>query len=466
MPATVVINTSSFNVNGYKYPITLSSVINATSTIQPSVGPSSLNSSIVNASAVTTENSQVFHASEFNILLERSISLNSVINPRTSGIASPQLSVDINSYGIPDISHELALNSLQSFSTILSESSVDVRSVVPPASGVTFGTLTFQSAKRDSDDKITAITENKLAEFGISEPLAYTRTISIRAETDYRQEHDALISLIGARLALSVYGIVFPDCTIDSISDLQVLDGCSRFRYTIQFSHTVLSSDNVVQFGGVSLSHATRSAPDDISPSFIGNTNAGHSITNLVATVKRTWTFECIAESATEYTALVSLFGIKAPLEVNGESFTNVYINGISKLIPRGTDIHLYTIELMHDSGDDPIPVSFAGASLPNATPNGGDVEVLQSRTVLHTGKVAVDLGTIPSRSLSFSCMSNSMSEHDAVYSKLGSKGTLIVDGRTISSKCYISQLSMPVKRGNATNAIYTWDIEFMEETK
>ena len=60
--------------------------------------------------------------------------------------------------------------------------------MVPNVKTIQFGTLEFQSAERVSDDSISVVSDEKYALHAIDEPLAYTRKITIRAETNQRIE--------------------------------------------------------------------------------------------------------------------------------------------------------------------------------------------------------------------------------------------------------------------------------------
>lgn len=339
------------------------------------------------------------------------------------------------------------------------------RNVVPNDKSIQFGSLTFQCAHRDGSDKINAVTNQKLAEAGISEPRAFTRTITITAETDKVIEHDAVINLIGQRLLLRVYGLPYEDAYISNISDLQRKAGLTRFVYTIEFTHHVFTTTDSVSFAGLSLSNPARSAPDDISPSYAGKVGANFTLTNLVPSIKRTFTFECITENEAEYTALISLIALKRTLVINGKTTNGVYISKLSALQPKGGgNIYLYTVEFSSESGNKPIPVSFRGITLPNATGGAEEVEIIQSRTTIHDGRIAADVGTIPARRFTFSCMSNTETEYNAIYSSIGLKSALNVDGKIIS-KAYVSQLSNAREVGEGSIRLYTWDIEFLEET-
>lgn len=339
------------------------------------------------------------------------------------------------------------------------------RNVVPNDKSIQFGSLTFQCAHRDGSDKINAVTNQKLAEAGISEPRAFTRTITITAETDKVIEHDTVINLIGQRLLLRVYGLPYEDAYISNISDLQRKAGLTRFVYTVDFIHHVFTTVDSVSFAGLSLSNPARSAPDDISPSYAGKVGANFTLTNLVPSIKRTFTFECITENEAEYTALISLIALKRTLVINGKTTAGVYISKLSALQPKGGgNIYLYTVEFSSESGNKPIPVSFMGITLPNATGGAEEVEIIQSRTTIHDGRIAADVGTIPARRFAFSCMSNTEIEYNAIYSTIGLKSALNVDGKIIP-KAYVSQLSNACEVGEGAVRLYTWDVEFLEET-
>lgn len=466
MPGIRTLHDSEFNIDGFAYRIDVSSVISPISSIIPSLGID-LESSIDTVSDVSLiEIGNVFHSSLFDILVERSFNLKSVNTFVNDVSIKCGVSLGVESKYNSTSEFDFSINVLNIQSSSQFKSSATALYVVPDVHTIQFGNITFRHAERNTDDKITVITEQKLANVGISEPKSYTRVITLLAETDSRYEHDYLQSVIGMRSVLYVYGIPYNNAYISNISDLQLgKGGLNRWKYTIEFTHHVLPEENVVTIGNIHLSHPVRSSPDDIRPEFFGNTDVGYNITNLVASIKRTWTFECITESKTEYDNIVSMYGVKSTLVINGETFTNAYINGTSALNPRGTGIYIYTVEICRKSGDSPITVSFAGISLPNASPNGGSVDILINKTVLHNGKTAVDIGEIPVRSFEYTCISNSRTVYDQLYNRMSDKSTLIVDGITITSKAYISSLSSPIKRGTSTNAIYTWDISFEEET-
>jgi hypothetical protein len=466
MPGLVIFHQSTFDVYGYVCPVTSESIVNPRSSIVPAVGQGAINSSVSVSSNLTPIPGKVIHSSLFNILIERSIHIESVVIPQLSNNFANHIPLSINSI-VECIGHFIFSSNATLIQTIgYPVSNITVVNTIPNDRSIWFGPVTFAVAKRNSEDKITPILDSKVAETGINEPKAYSRVISIKAETMDRTEHDTLIDLVGSRYVLSVYGIAFPNTYITNISDIQLLPCLCRFGYTIEFTTHVLPQDNNVVYGGVTLSHASRSAPDDIAPSYLGAVGSGFSLTNLVPKITRTWTFDCVTTNISEYTGLISLFGLKCNFTLNNESFTGVYISKLSKLTPKGNNsLFIYNVEFQQESGDDPVPVTFDSISIPNCTDNSSsNIEILSNRTTLQSGKIAVDIGSIPARAVSFSCMDNSRVVYDALYNLIGTKASLTVDTVTIS-KAYISSLSSVQKKGSASNPLYVWTIGFEEET-
>ncbi len=413
----------------------------------------------------------VFHLSTFDVVapVKVRVKVSTICNPISSG-SLPVLLPTVQVKPIIQADTQLLIPlrpSIIVFSSIIATAA----EVVPNTDKIQFGSLVFQNAERAEKDKITPIVTDKLAQSGVSEPSAFTRVITIRAETNELAEHRQILSMQGQRLYLWVYGTPYANAYISSISDIQRKAGLTRFAYTIEFTHHVFESDNVITYGGLTLSHPTRSAPDDVSMSYSNvPTGAGFSLSKLVPSIKRSWTFECVCEDRSEWDTLFAfgITGSKNTLVINSDDpVKGVYISKLSKLEPRGTSgtIMSYTLEVSQDSGDNPVIASFKGITLPNACSYTWDPEIIQSETVLNDGRVIIDTGAIPKRTFSFSCSSNSEDAYIALYALIGSKSPLIVDGKTVATKAVISSMSGALKIGEGSTRLYTWTMDFKEDT-
>lgn len=465
MPAIRTIHASEFNVDGYIYRLSISSDIIAESSHSPTPVLST-DSELISSADTTTGLYRSIHHSEFGIFLERVLSLQSVINPVSNvaiavGIELPLISSNIRC----GFDSRTAINTVVISSGIICSSGITARYVVPNVKTIQFGTLEFQSAERISDDSISVVSDEKYGLHAIDEPLAYTRKITIRAETNKRLEHDTLLSLIGQKLPLWVYGLYYPDSAITNISDLHVKPKLTRFVYTVEFTQYVYNTSDSVTFAGMSLSNPTLPNAMDISPEYSIEMSDSFNA-SPVPVINRRFAVECITESESEYESLASLIGTKQTLIINGKTYPLCYISILSGLQPRGGgNVWKYTVEFSKRSGEIPVNVTFNGISLPNATYSGDtEIEILSSRTVLHSGKTVAEIGVVPSRKFSLSCMSNSKTVYESLFALIGQKKVLVVDGETVS-KAYISSLSTSRKIGTGTARLYIWNIGFEEDT-
>ena len=465
MPASQVIHSSEFKIDGFIYQLAISSNLIASSShsSNPVVSPSS---ELIQSSDVVTGRYVSFHASSFDVLLERVLSIQSTINPVSNiaiavGIELPVCASDI----VCGSESGLSTNSIVSASELCLSSNITTRYVVPNVKTIQFGTLEFQSAERISDDSISVVSDEKYALHAIDEPLAYTRKITIRAETNQRIEHYTLLSLIGQKLPLWVYGLCYPDSAITNISDLHVKPRLNRFVYTVEFTQYVYNTSDSVTFAGMSLSNPTLPNAMDISPEYSIEMSDSFNA-SPIPVINRRFAVECITESESEYESLISLIGTKQTLIINGKTYPRCYISILSGLQPRGGgNVWKYTVEFSKKSGDNPIEVSFNGIVLPDAVMSSDEnAEILQTRTVLHSGKTAVDIGIVPSRSFTITCMENDKTIYNQLFSLIGGKYPLIVDGETIPH-AYISSWSNARKIGDGDFRLYTYSIGFEEET-
>ena len=465
MPAIRTIHASEFNVDGYIYRLSISSDIIAESSHSPTPVLSA-DSELISSADTTTGLYRSIHHSEFGILLERTLSLQSTINPISDvaiavGIELPLISSNIRCGS----DSGTGINSVVISSGIICSSGITARYVVPNVKTIQFGTLEFQSAERVSDDSISVVSDEKYALHAIDEPLAYTRKITIRAETNQIIEHDTLLSLTGQKLPLWVYGLYYPDSAITNISDLHVKPKLTRFVYTVEFTQYVYNTSDSVTFAGMSLSNPTLPNAMDISPEYSIEMSDSFNA-SPVPVISRRFAVECLTESEYEYESLASLIGTKQTLIINGKTYPLCYISILSGLQPRGGgNVWKYTVEFSKRSGENPVVSTFNGISLPNATYSGDtEIEILSSRTVLHSGNTVAEIGVVPSRKFSLSCMSNSKTVYESLFALIGKKTVLVVDGETVS-KAYISSLSTSRKIGTGTARLYIWNIGFEEDT-
>ncbi len=465
MPAIRTIHASEFNVDGYIYRLAISSNIIAESSHSPTPVLSA-DSDLISSVDTTTGIYRSIHQSSFGILLERALSLQSVINPISDvaiavGIELPLISSNIRC----GFDSRTGINTVVISSGIICSSGITARYVVPNVKTIQFGTLEFQSAERVSDDSISVISDEKYALHAIDEPLAYTRKITIRAETNKRLEHDTLLSLIGQKLPLWVYGLYYPNSAITNISDLHVKPKLTRFVYTVEFTQYVYNTSDSVTFAGMSLSNPTLPNAMDISPEYSIEMSDSFNA-SPIPVINRRFAVECITESESEYESLASLIGTKQTLIINGKTYPLCYISILSGLQPRGGgNVWKYTVEFSKKSGEIPVNVTFNGISLPDAVASSEEeLEILSSRTTLHSGAIVADIGSVIANRFSFTCMANNKVTYNQLKALIGSKYTLVVDGEPYT-KCYISSWSSARRIGTGSVRLYTWSIGFEQET-
>ena len=465
MPAIRTIHASEFNVDGYIYRLSISSDIIAESSHSP-IPVLSADSELISSADTTTGLYRSIHHSEFGILLERALLLQSVINPVSNvaiavGIELPLISSNIRCGS----DSRTGINTVVISSGIICSSGITARYVVPNVKTIQFGTLEFQSAERVSDDSISVVSDEKYALHAIDEPLAYTRKITIRAETNQRIEHYTLLSLIGQKLPLWVYGLCYPDSAITNVSDLHVKPRLNRFVYTVEFTQYVYNTSDSVTFAGMSLSNPTLPNAMDISPEYSIEMSDSFNA-SPVPVINRRFAVECITESESEYESLASLIGTKQTLIINGKTYPLCYISILSGLQPRGGgNVWKYTVEFSKKSGEIPVNVTFNGISLPDAVASSEEeLEILSSRTTLHSGAIVADIGSVIANRFSFTCMANNKYRYNQLRALIGSKHTLVVDGESYT-KCYISSWSSARRIGTGSVRLYTWSIGFEQET-
>lgn len=465
MPASQVIHSSEFKVDGFVYQLAISSNLIASSyhSSNPVVSPSS---ELIQSSDVVTGRYVSFHASSFDVLLERALSIQSTINPASNIAIAVGIELPVCASGIIcDSESGLSTNSIVSASELCLSSNITTRYVVPNVKTIQFGTLEFQSAERVSDDSISVVSDEKYALHAIDEPLAYTRKITIRAETNQRIEHYTLLSLIGQKLPLWVYGLCYPDSAITNVSDLHVKPRLNRFVYTVEFTQYVYNTSDSVTFAGMSLSNPTLPNAMDISPEYSIEMSDSFNA-SPVPVINRRFAVECITESESEYESLASLIGTKQTLIINGKTYPLCYISILSGLQPRGGgNVWKYTVEFSKKSGEIPVNVTFNSISLPDAVASSEEeLEILSSRTTLHSGAIVADIGSVIANRFSFTCMANNKDVYNQLKALIGSKYTLVVDGESYT-KCYISSWSSARRIGTGSIRLYTWSIGFEQET-
>ena len=466
MPAIRKFCESEFNVNGYIYSISISSRVVARSSDVPIIAPEKSVSRTVSRSSVTTSKHVVFHSSLFDIVLERILSLISGVVPRSIISAGVGIPVSLQSTTNPRSSVIFNINSVFSIARLVPVSNVVAKYIVPNDKKITFGDIEFIVAKRASPDKITPLTNSKMSNAGIDEPLAYTTVISISAESNDRMQYENLMNMMGKKCVLSVYGIHYENAYISGMTDKQWLPKLSRWGWVIEFTRHVFGTTDTAQWGEITLSNPTVPNSFDINPNYSVDMGSGIELEHAIPRISEHYALECLTESQAEHTALLQSVGTKQTLVINGKSYPLCYISSFSYLQPRGGgDVYGYTIEFSREVGVNPVSVSFDGVVLPNCSYAGNsDLEIIQNRVLLYSGKTAVDLGNYVSRSFTFSCMSNDRIAYDQLMAKITQKLSLSVDGETFT-KMYISQWSDVRIIGDGDLRIYQWQMTFDQET-
>lgn len=317
-----------------------------------------------------------------------------------------------------------------------------------------------------SDEQKQPILSDGYAERGISEPIGFSVTRSIQF-IDYHGECGSqLENRIGKPLSVTINGESAGNYKITNVSSSAPKGGGLIKIFNVDLQRYQFNTDDSVSFGNVTLSNPMFPNAHDITPEYSVDMGAGFGSLNPIPVISRRFAVECICESVTEFNNLVSAIGTKQTLIINGVSHTLCYISSLSALQPRGGgNIWKYTIEFSRKSGDNPVVAKFNNITLPNAVLSSEDeLEILQTRTTLHNGKIAVDLGATPSRRFSITCMANDKTGYNQLYALIGQKNSLIIDGETIP-KAYISSWGTARKIGTGTTRLYVYTIGFEEET-
>jgi len=317
-----------------------------------------------------------------------------------------------------------------------------------------------------SDEQKQPILSDGYAERGISEPIGFSVTRSIQF-IDYHGECGTqLENRIGKSFSATINGVTATKYRITNISSSAPKGGGLIKIFNVDLQRYQFNTNDSVKFGTVTLSNPTFPNAHDVTPEYSVDMGVSFGSLNPIPTIIRRFAIECITQNRYEFPVLVSYIGTKQPLIINGEIHTLCYISSLSGLQPRGGgNIWKYTIEFSRKSGENPVIAKFNNITLPNAVLSSEeDLEILQTRTTLHNGKIAVDLGTIPSRRLSITCMANDKTVYNQLYALLGQKKALIIDGETIP-KAYISSWGTARKIGDGTARLYTYTIGFEEET-
>ena len=316
-----------------------------------------------------------------------------------------------------------------------------------------------------SDEQKQPLLDDRFTRSGITEPVAFNVTRTIEFVDTSSNIHQTLENKIGKSISVTINGTTKTDYKISDISTYQAQGGGNISVISVSLRRYQFNTSDTVRFNGLTLSNPILPNAMDITPTYSVDMNVNNAVTNGIPKITRRYAFECIATSTTEFDTLVSWIGIRGTLVINGKSHTLCHITTLSALQPiGGGNIWKYTIEFSRDSGISPAVVTFDGVSLPNAVISSESLELLQSRTTLHSGKIVADLGNTPSKQVSVSCMSNSKSVYNSLYAKLGQKKTLVVDGETIT-KAYISDLQSSRIIGEGATRLYTWDVSFEQET-
>lgn len=466
MPAIRRFHQSEFRIDGYVHRISITSKTSPSSSQTPILAPETIRSQLYGQSQIDTGNYHTFHQSVFSIVLERNVSLTSRVIPTPNALLGVGIPVSLYSIAQPQSSIRMNINSTISLSKLNPKSLITAKYVVPNSYKILFGDFEFEYARRTRHDKIVPLTNSKMSNAGIDEPRAYTRTIAIVAKSENRLNYDEFMKLMGKKLVLSVYGVQYENAYISNISDLQRKPNLNLWLWDVEFTQHVFDTRDTAQWGNIQLSNPTVPNPFDISPSYSVDMSSGIDLSNSIPRVSEHYALECLTESPAEHAALRQAIGTKQTLIVNGKSYPLCYISTFSYLQPRGGgNVYGYTIEFTRELGVNPVSVTFDGIVLPNCTYAGNsELEIIQSRTLLHSGKTAVDIGSYTSRRFVFSCMSNSKTAYTQLLAKNAQKKTLIVDGETFT-KMYISEWSDARVIGDGATRIYQWQIGFDQET-
>lgn len=326
--------------------------------------------------------------------------------------------------------------------------------------------LTLPTVIGVSEETLTPVLDDRYSQSGINEPIAYTVTRTIQFIDFHGETAAQLKSRIGKSVDILINEETYQNCKITQITRNSPKGGGLISIFDVNIQQYQYNTTDTASFGTITLSHPIIPNAHDISPEYSVDMSAGISLSNPIPVINRRYAFECLTESQTEFNNIVSAIGTKQTLTLNGTEIPLCYISSLSALQPRGGGmIWKYTIEFSKKEGELPITATFNGISLPNCTSAGDEeLEIITSRTVLHSGKTSVKLGSYTSKRFTFQCMSNSKTAYDQLVALIGNKYTLAVDGETIT-KAYISSWSNARKIGTGTSRLYTWIIGFEQET-
>jgi hypothetical protein len=334
---------------------------------------------------------------------------------------------------------------------------------------VTFDNIGMQNVLEIGEEKRSPILNDRLSQAGISEPVAYSVNNTITFVDLSGAVYDLLSdSKVGKSGNLVINGKTYLKSKITNLTKWTPRGGGNTHILTVAFTSYWYSTTDTARFGTITLSNPVLPNAMDITPEYSVEMSTAYNISNPIPIIIRRFAFECITETPLEFKALVNSIGPKLTLVLNGTSHGLCYISSLSGLQPRGGgNIWKYTIEFSQKSGDKPVVAKFNNITLPNAVISSEeDLEILQTRTTLHNGKIAVDLGTTPSRRVSITCMANDKIVYNQLYALIGTglKYPLIVDDETFT-KAYISSWGTARKIGDGDARLYTYTIGFEEET-
>lgn len=326
--------------------------------------------------------------------------------------------------------------------------------------------MTLPTVISVSEVKKTPFIDDSFAHAGISEPIGYSASRIVEFIDFHGEFGSQLESRIGKSITTTINGEYTEKCKIVNVTAFSPKGGGLIKIFVVELQWYYFNATDSVTFGTVALSNPFFPNAHDISPEYSVDMSAGVSLANPIPVITHRYAVQCVTESSAEIESLMGLMGSKLTLNINGKEIPYCYISSLSKLQPRGGGYcWKYTIEFSKRAGENPISVSWNGITLPNATESGDEsVEILSSRTVLKNGKTAARIGTVAARRFTFTCMSNEKTAWNSLYSQISVKSPLYVDGEAYPSM-YISNLSGTRKIGDGAARLYTWTVDFEQDT-
>jgi len=238
--------------------------------------------------------------------------------------------------------------------------------VISGTDTASFGVTTLPNVQTVSEEKRTAIVDDRLLKAGYTEPVSYSGSVTLEciASTTTEYAHYTTLSgMSGTPQTLTINGTTYLNARITDISAARPRGNTGTISlFSVSFSWYVLTGSDTVTYGitlpnvqSVNSVDTVVSNPD--VPSFASLTT-GYAITQTTISV------DCIGTKA-QYNAVLSYTGIKYTLTVNTKEYLAAQITRISAASPRGNgDLYLFTVTFESNTGEGAVTAYFGPTDL------------------------------------------------------------------------------------------------------